>query len=385
MSDAVATVLGCAVLSACSFHLERLTTDGGSDDAVDADGMAQTTHTRRIDVTATEVVGGPHASFPMLVSRTESWLRDVAHGGDVQSMQGFDILFSADVDGGVPLAHELEAYQGDTGLMRAWIKVPIMTPSTTLYIHYGAPSITTSHEDIAGVWSAGYAGVWHLGSDLRDSANANAGTNGGSIESVGTVGASRSFDGVDDYIDTGTGAGLVDVFAGGGTVEAWCLANTFGESSRGRLFDKGDSATGGMVAGWLLAVDTFNVPSSVLFSQGASGAHGEWNAPAGSFALGAWTHVALVYNSTSLTTAPRLFLDGRPITMTAVVDIPSGVAGSDAGTSLRIGNRMAGDRTFAGSVDEARISTVVRSAGWIETSVRNQRNPILFSTVGPEL
>ncbi|HSD88462.1 MAG TPA: DUF2341 domain-containing protein [Kofleriaceae bacterium] len=375
----------------CGFQHGVVTGDGGSTrdapdgqpgDAPDAP-PSQTSHARMIDVTDAEVIGGPHANFPLLVSLQETWLRNVSQGGAVESPQAYDVVFTADAQGATRLAHEIERYDAATGRLVAWVKVPSLASSTVLYIRYGDASITTSQENVAAVWSGGFAGVWHL-DGLTDSAGTNLGTDGGPLQGAAQIGYGRTFDGVDDYIDTGSGTAIDDVFAAGGTAEGWVYAATFGESTRGRLFEKGDATAGNGTAGWLLSVDNTNVAQSVFFAHNSTGGLGGWNAPSGSFALGAWNQIAVVYDQSSAGNNAQIFINGIAVTVTETFT-PSGTMASDAALSLRIGNRIAGDRTFDGTLDEARLSTVPRSAGWIETSYRNQHAPGAFSTVGPEL
>jgi len=261
--------------------------------------------------------------------------------------------------------------------------VPSLTSSTVLYIRYGDASITTSQENVAAVWSGGYAGVWHLGG-LTDSAGTNTGTDGGPVQAAAMIGSGRTFDGANDYIDTGSGTGIDDVFAAGGTAEGWVNATTFGESSRGRLFEKSDATATSGTAGWLLSVDNVNVSQSVFFAHDSTGGLGGWNAASGSFTTGAWNHIAVVYDQSSPANNPQIFINGNQVSVIETFT-PSGAMASDAALSLRLGNRIAGDRTFDGTLDEERLSTVPRSAGWIATSYRNQHSPGTFYTVGAEL
>ena len=78
--------------------MARITGDGAGGERV-----------HRIDVVGT-VTGGPHADFPVLVSVTESWLRDAASGGVVTSSAGYDIRFFADAGGTTRLSYEIERY-----------------------------------------------------------------------------------------------------------------------------------------------------------------------------------------------------------------------------------------------------------------------------------
>ena len=78
------------------------------------------------------------------------------------------------------------------------------------------------------------------------------------------------------------------------------------------------------------------------------------------------------------------YLDGA-LASSSTVDTPGGTMLSDAAIDLRAGNRAALDLTFDGKLDELRLSTTSRSAGWITTQYKNQTEPAAFVIVGPEL
>src|SRR4030042_1881100 len=115
--------------------------------------------------------------FPVLISiLNDSDLRD-----HVTNPNGYDLVFT-DV-GGTQLDHEVESWNGSTGTLLAWVRVPALssTADTVIYICYGNSGITTSQEPTTGVWDSSYKGVWHLkeatGANLADStSNGRPGT-----------------------------------------------------------------------------------------------------------------------------------------------------------------------------------------------------------------
>jgi len=388
----------CALVLGCGFSAPRggaPDPDAGSDSSTGMDAAIDGTpvdgppvkgpRVRRIDITDAQVTGGPHTDFPLLVSLTESWLRGTASGGDVASASGFDIGFFADAAGTMRLAHELELYRGETGALVAWVKVPALSPTTELFLRYGDPAIAASQEDAAAVWSNDFAAVWHLQGLGDSTANANAGTDGGSMGAGGQIADGRAFDGMNDLVALGSAASIDDVFTGGGTAEAWVRAAGWGEGSRGRILEKGDTATG-ETSGWYVSVDNANVSASILFGHvSTTGSRlGAWNTPASSMALNAWTHVAVVYDQGSTANDPSIYINGAAVALSETSS-PGGSMASDGAGVARLGNRGAGDRTFNGRIDEMRLSRTARSAEWIATSFRDQADPGAFYTVGPEL
>jgi biopolymer transport protein ExbB len=353
--------------------------DGGMPDSpIDAPAADEPPFARAIDVTGAGVTGGPHESFPLLVALEEPWLRHTSAGGRVEHLAGFDIRFSQDPAGDVPLDHEIEGYQGDTGELIAWVRIPMLAADTVLYLHYGDDTITASQENTAGVWSGGFAAVWHMDEALADSAGLNGvATNSGSEPAIGWIGEGRRFDGTADFVDTGSAQAIDNVFAGGGTAEGWLYATGWGESSYGRLFDKGHQS------GWSMGVSNNAPASSLFFVRGATSSYGHWNTPVQSLSLDRWTYVAVVYDQGSTSNDAVMYIDGEAVEVTRVVS-PGGSIQNDASATLYLGNRPALDRTFDGTLDELRLSAVPRSAGWIATTFRNQSDPSAFYTVGPE-
>lgn len=191
------------------------------------------------------------------------------------------------------------------------------------------------------------------GTTAVDSVGGHDGTlTNGPSWTTGQDGGALDFDGSNDYVDLTSDAELDDVFDGGSTVTAWVYADSWGESDHGRILDK-SSQTSGDRDGWMIAVNGDN--PSVEFAQGFSGGRGYWRSQAGTFNLNGWVHVAVVYDSSSDTNDPVIYLDG--IAQSPMVEItPSGTIRSDASITLRMGNHaQSTSRTFDGKIDDARI------------------------------
>jgi hypothetical protein len=382
-------------LGACSFTPGVLPGDAAGGDArvidasetLDADltdaspdgTTAPTSFVRLIDIENAKVTGGPHVDYPLLVSISGTWLKSSSNGGDVKRDDGFDIYFSADQLGVTRLAHEVELYAPVAGTLLAWVKIPSLAAETTLYIHYGDAAITTSQAMPTVVWSGGYALVSHMttSSDATNNASAISAQTGAAT--TGRIGSALPFNGSNDRIDYGSETELDNVFAGGGTVEAWISPASAGEAGFGRILCKEDNS------GWLLIVDNVNVTSSITFQhEGASGSVGIWAAPNATLAANVWHQVTAVYDKDSSANNAVLFVDGAAVTTTEL-ESPTGPLDSDATSTLVVGNRPAGDRAYDGLIDEVRVSTVSHSSGWIGTQYRNQSDPSSFYTVSAPL
>jgi hypothetical protein len=339
---------------------------------------------RLIDLTDAQVSGGPHTNFPVLISLTLADLRTTGNGGKVTDAQGDDIIFTAS-DGTTQLAHEVETYVTTTGELVAWVRVPSLAATSTLYIYYGNSGVTTfqgnvTSNGVTGVWDANYLGVWHLKENpagtapqMKDStSNAKHGTSFGSMTSgnqvTGKVNGSLTFDGTDDRIQLGSIIGDRSAF----TISLWFKHTSTGSPQK--MYGEGNTGTitpiinissneGGTGAVRFEIRDDANAVGSVTKTS----SHND----------GAWHHLVAVQSSKSSRT---LYVDGVS-------------AGTDTTTigaiTLNTGNIAAINRTsvqyfYPGGVDEARISNIARSGGWILTEYNNQSAPSGFSSIGSE-
>ncbi len=124
-------------------------------------------------------VTGTLSNFPVLVSLAS----DNELSARAQA-SGADIFFTSS-DGTTKIPHEIESYNGATGALVAWVKVPSLTSAadTTIMMYYGNPS-AASQQDATNVWDTSYKSVLHLKEDpsgaapqVKDSTtNANHGT-----------------------------------------------------------------------------------------------------------------------------------------------------------------------------------------------------------------
>ena len=62
------------------------------------------------------------------------------------------------------LKWEVEKYNGTTGNLIAWVKIPSVSSSTdtVFYLMYGDSSINTDQSDPPNTWDSNFKGVWHM-------------------------------------------------------------------------------------------------------------------------------------------------------------------------------------------------------------------------------
>ncbi len=196
--------------------------------------------------------------FPVLVSFTDTTLKTVANGGHVQNANGYDIAFASDSSNASPLFWEIESYDGTTGTVVAWVKVPTVshTSNTIIYVLYGNSLISSFQSDITQVWDSNYLGVYHLGNSsglsLLDSTSHHLdGTNNGATSTSGQIGLAAAFTGGSNItVGTTTDFNLTTA----GTVSCW-FSKT--DSSFGTLIGKSSFNTDR--DGYTMAVGSSNL------------------------------------------------------------------------------------------------------------------------------
>lgn len=196
-------------------------------------------------------------------------------------------------------------------------------------------------------------GVWHLpnGINLFDSdstANGNNLTNSGATSTDGIIDGGAGFNG-SSQLSVGTGMTVSAPF----TIEEWAFPTSSG------------SAVGLFGSRW---------PSDASFDAklDGSGVHGDigngtrWlNASTdASFSetLNTWHHVAYVVDASNY----AICADGKQIGSGSLGDI---AVLSDNSHILNLRSTGCCGEYFSGNLDEARVSNIVRSAGWINKTV----------------
>jgi FlaG/FlaF family flagellin (archaellin) len=329
----------------------------------------------------TEVVGAsPLTDFPVLIS--------ISGDSDLQTdthPQGWDIHFTNE-GGTIQLSHEIEHFDQASGDLVAWVKIPSLsdTVDTVTYMLYGDPAATASEENVADVWSNGYAGVWHLkesgsgiAGEYKDSTIHNNDGQGGAgtanrvpAQVAGRIGYAQDFEGTDstpDFIIVGSGSALS--ITGSITLEAWVWVESWEYEYWHMIVARQYGTSSG--DGYLLCLNDGGTAYIIVGSN---------NANSGGVATGAWYHVVGVASGST-----------RRVYLNAVGgSVGGGVTWSLDSNPVLIGageNGVPGtfpDEQLDGKIDEVRISNTVRSSGWIQTEYNNQNSPGTFFTLGTE-
>ncbi|MGY5877169.1 MAG: DUF2341 domain-containing protein, partial [Candidatus Thorarchaeota archaeon] len=277
---------------------------------------------------------------------------------------------------GTTVAHEIELFDQATGHLVAWVKVPSLSSSTdtTITMLYGCANVPAI--DSGNVWED-FEVVQHLNNDptgvqYDSTSNNHDGTSYGGLTSadsiLGKIGPAVGFDGVNDVISLG------QVYTDDWTeftMSVWLYQNFTGDD---RCFSKSLTTTPTnhiittRVAG--------NYLTTRLRTDGTGGTGNSYDSIT-TVSLEAWHYVSWSWSSSRGSVIA--YLDGD-----LVIEMThNGDTIFDSDALLVIGNNdLTNDRFWNGSLDEARLTTMIRSEAWVDTEYSNQNNPSGFYSVG---
>jgi RHS repeat-associated protein len=327
---------------------------------------------RAITIAHTKVPNTDQRNFPVLISGTYSYLATTSNGGNLTNANGYDIVFSSDVDGTNPLAYERESYNATNGAVIFWVQVPTLshTTDTVIYMFYGNSGVTTDQSNKTAVWDSNYQGVWHFGSSstlsVADStSNGYTLTNNNSTPAAsGQINGAASFNGSNTYLSNSS----LSIGAGSPiTVSYW---NHVTSAQNSAAFSIGGSDNPNR----LMAHSPWS-DGNLYWDYGNTSSGGAVGTSYSS-ALGAWTYVVLEYNPTG--TVHSIYLNGSLANSTVSSNVPQSTQ-----TGITIGKWSSFYHN--GIEDEFRVSTAARSADWIATEYNSQSSPSSFYSIGANI
>jgi len=155
-----------------------------------------------------------------------------------------------------------------------------------------------------------------------------------------------NFDGSTSSVNAGSPTMFDDIFNGAGTIMAWIYPKSDGEGNFGRIFDKNQ---------WVFHLkDESSGFVKLNFTHSFSTTTGDWFTTNRVVPLNAWSHVAIVYDGSSVSNDPIFYLNGVAQTLTED-STPAGTRSSDASSDLYIGANSGGTRVFDGYIMDAKI------------------------------
>jgi len=270
---------------------------------------------------------------------------------------GQDIRFT-DSDGTTLLSYEIEKWD-EAANSYVWVKVPqidINSNTDYIYMYYGNTGASDGSSP-SNVWNSNFKGVWHLNetsglSSTDSTSNANVGTKLSASEpnptTSGQIGGAQTFDGNNDYIQTGTSSTLNPTSAM--TVDAW-------------IYISNNTNYGAILARWGGAGTSYFIGTNPSTSQVAVYFSGALIYTSPSLPMNQWVNLSVTHNGTTVS----LYQNG--------VYLGGGASGSIAASNqyTSIGydyNRM--NYPFSSRLDEVRVSDSARSAAWIMASYKSE-------------
>jgi hypothetical protein len=294
-------------------------------------------------------------------------LKDAAHGGDVQSSAGADILFFSDSGLTTQVASELDSYDNVDGIGYFWVQ--ITCNSSTAVAYYMAVGNPSPPSRTAGVWDSHFMGVWHFGNATTLSATDSSVYAASNLASVvgavpaagGKIGGSSGWsNSTSNYISIANSA-ATDFITSALTLEAW--VNHVPDATNRQIFEKaagpGDSQR--KYGFYVNPTQYFGFELRTSSGNTVDAVTNLITVPSGS-----WQHLVGTYDGTLM----RMYLNGAYERSTSQTG--SLVSQSSPAT---IGVFADSYSPFDGLIDELRVSDICRSADWINAEYNNQNAP----------
>tara|TARA_B100000745_G_scaffold221560_1_gene147727 strand:- start:1481 stop:6244 length:4764 start_codon:yes stop_codon:yes gene_type:complete len=293
--------------------------------------------------------------FPLMVKLDSSRVDYAATGDQGQSLRFVDRQGNA-------LAHDIESWN-PAGESVVWVKVPVVNANSVanyIWMYYdNAQAIAAQNS--ADVWNNDYAGVWHMATADDASGQQNNANNQGASPVTGAAGTAQFFDG-DDFMVVPNSASLN--LTNAMSFSAWIKVQDPAADNWGRILSKKEG---------------FNDNSGFNFEYNAGQnflttlAGGQNLARAEGVDLPAtWNLVSASINGNNV----ALYVNGQEVTTDGIIDpiTPNNL-------DLSIGRSALGGNFFNGSIDELRISSVARSAAWMQAQHRSMSdNMVKYAT-----
>jgi hypothetical protein len=340
----------------------------GGDGGPRIDGAEGTPYRKRITIDPARV-SGAQAQFPVwIVLDGDAGLQEHA------TQEGFDIYFTA--GDGTPIPYQIQRWTKAAGRLEAWVRADLSDAADmVIELRYGDPS-RASVANPAEVFASSFAAVWHLDDRLDTDAVADAtskrpGSAGGLVpgdQVAAQLGGGIDFDGVDDRIL------FTNPFIGGGdhTISAWVNQRT--------TSDCDSIVTVGSPAGG----DSRFLHSHLGGRLAAGFFTNDWPTtganPLPSIEDAGWVLLHWVFKGSNRQS--RMYRNGVQVGSTYTFSGGIDTQGTDG--NIGFAPAQWGTCWLNGILDEVRLATIDRTAGWIATEHANQRSPQTFYTVGAE-
>ncbi|UCF49007.1 MAG: DUF2341 domain-containing protein, partial [Thermoplasmatales archaeon] len=349
---------------------------------------------RKLITINSSLVTSDLVNFPVLVYQSSD--PDLAN--HTQS-DGDDILFILYSDNITKLNHEIQLFNSSTEELLAWVNITSLSGSTDtkIWMYYGNPN-ANNQENIADTWDSNYEIIWHLqeeGNGTNDeyidsSKNSCHGTGGKDDDSGGMGNITETPDRVngkfgyaqDFNVDGATGDRISsqDLTSAWNAVtgSVWIYGNNAGDD---RIWGKSWGSATNSNTILMRCTGTGSGELGCRFRTDRTFISGYEPA---SMENNEWIYMVLTWDGSSDDTV-RIYKNGVLQGTGLVVDGDT-LYPNPPHEFFTLGNVGDGatNRCFDGYIQEARMSSVVRSAEWISTAYNNQNDSSAFLNISNE-
>lgn len=342
---------------------------------------------KKITINATEVIGGTHVNFPVLVQVTDSDLIGQFGGWDGLRDNPTDFVFT-NINNNTKLDFEIQYFDSTIGSIAAWVRMDqLPTTGIEFMMYYNDTGSNGNQENIFGVWSDEYLAVYHMEhnsaspfNNVDDSTSNNhyairsgtgLWTQLGNTCQIGI--RCLSFDGINDRVFGQNGTSLPGEFnmdTDPMSVSVWAYANIT-STNNDILFGTRDGQGAGAEGFFYEHRHTANLPQFEWADNATQQV--THNPGVVNFQTGIWQYITNSYNANQDRSGLRISIDGLFESETPN-PIPAGLFWSNT-ANLHIGAQTNIVNLWLGSIAEFRMRSDVPSDDWISTEYNNQRVP----------
>ena len=320
------------------------------------------------------MVDDDFTDYPVLIINTSSDFSDNAQS------DGDDFVFM-NSDNSTKYNHELEYYNSETGELIAWVNITSLSSidETVVWLYYGNPS-APNQENVHDTWDSHYVMVQHMNdhtsSTIKDSTiNGNDGVKSSNVplEDNGKIGKAQEFERDNSQYIVVLDDNSLDL-NGHFTHEHWINIETL--NTHGMILYKGGQYAS-TVIDYSCSFHSGNQYSCQIWDL----THNPtcYTGPNSIPYTDTWYYTATTSNK-GQSGGYKAFLNG--ILEDSVNENTNQISNA---YNLQIGRRIDDSPLyFDGCIDEIRISNIPRSAEWISTTYKNQKEPEEYIIFGEQ-
>ncbi len=289
-------------------------------------------------------------NFPILVRLSEKNAQTgegiAGFSYDKCASDGRDVAFT--IEDGIVLPREIDTWN-PAGESLIWVRVPKLVNNLEIVCTYGDASIAAqpASQTDGSVWKeSGYIGVWHMNNaSPADSCGNYNGTGTSVSEADGALGTALDFSGNRGQAVT---LPLIDraILLSGCTIESWLKIRSGGGSYGRSVFNIKD----------FLSVRQ-NGSNTEITTPGVK----DYTAAAIGAPLNDWYHLTVSFVQKTVNNGVVIYSNGESKVAMETTNVKQ-----ESGTAEAwIGDNQWGGQVMDGLIDEIRLSSVIRSADWV--------------------